>query len=211
VKMMFFEQVPVGYMENFSYIIADDITKTAAVVDPAFDEEKLFDICYKKGFEIKYILLTHTHGDHTEAVSRIVKKTGAVVYVHKNEKSRIENTASNIIGVDEGEVIKIGNVEINVLHTPGHTRGGVTYKTGNILLTGDTLFVEGCGRTDLSDGNTKTLYKTLQRLKGMPDETKVYPGHDYGTVPFSTIAREKENNPYMRCNSLEEFTLLRDK
>ena len=208
---MFFKQVPVGNMQNFSYIIADEETKTAAVVDPAFDEDKLYDICDKNGIEIKMILLTHTHGDHTEAVGRIVKRTGAVVYVHKNEKSGMENIASNVSAVDEGDIIRIGNVEIEVLHTPGHTTGGVTYKTGNKLLTGDTLFIEGCGRTDLTGGNTEILYKTLQRIKSMPDIMEIYPGHDYGSIPHSTIAREKENNPYLKCRTLEKFTFLRDK
>ena len=206
---MFFKQVPVGSLQNFSYIIADQKAKIAAVVDPAFEEDEIFRITDEMGFRIKMVLLTHTHFDHMEAAERVVRRTDAAVYVHKSSKSQVENITSNIVLIDEGYIIKIGDVEVKALHTPGHTPGEITYLAGKKLITGDALFVEGCGRTDLAGGDIEIAYKTIQRFKSMPDDYEVYPGHDYGSQPHSTIAYEKKHNPYLLCSSPEEFFIKR--
>lgn len=188
------KQVEVGMMKNFAYLIIDG--DEAAVIDPGFDADKLLEAA--KPAIIKKILLTHAHYDHTGAVNDILNKANAEVFAHKKERLAIG------IQIDEGDTIKVGNTEIKVLHTPGHTPGGVIYQIGKKLFTGDTLFVEGCGRTDVG-GDTETMWQTIQRLKALPDDYEVYPGHDYGTIKVSTIGHEKKHNRFFLCNSREEF------
>ncbi len=195
---MIFEQIPVGIMENYVYIIGDEDTKEAAVVDPAWNTKKILEAAKKHNLSINKILMTHTHMDHTNGIKKIVKETDATVYVHKEEKEKIENLGiDKIKTIDEDDEINIGKIKVKVLHTPGHTPGSVCYLVKNKLITGDTLFVEGIGRVDLPGSDKKLMSESLKKLKKLNDNIEVYPGHNYGSKPNSTIGYEKKNNPYM--------------
>lgn len=195
---MIFEQIPVGHMQNFSYIIADEETKEAAVVDPGWEIEKILIIAKKHGLNVKHILITHSHYDHMQQVLDIFNMTNAMVYVHENDSEEIKNKGiEKIKTIDEGDEISIGKIKIKVLHTPGHTPGSVCYLADKKLITGDTLFVENIGRTDLPGGNARIMSQSLKRLKKLDEKIEVYPGHDYGSMKHSTIGHEKRNNPHM--------------
>ena len=195
---MIFEQIPVGHMQNFSYLIGDDKTKEAAVVDPGWEIEKILIIAKKHGLNVKHILITHSHYDHIDSIKEITDITTATVYVHKGDSEEIKNKGIEKIKiVNEGDEINIGKVKIKVLHTPGHTPGSICYLVDKKLVTGDTLFVENIGRTDLPGGSARIMAQSLKRLKKLDEKIEVYPGHDYGSMRHSTIGHEKKNNPHM--------------
>ncbi len=206
---MFFNQVHVGPMQNFSYIIGDEKNKEAAVVDAGWDIDKLINITNKEKLKIKKIILTHSHYDHVQKVDELASKTNAIVYFHEEDyneiKPLIKNNNIKIIKLRNNGIIEIGKIKIKVIHTPGHTPGAICLLVENKLLTGDTLFVNAIGRTDLAGGDTIKLFESLQKLKKLEDDVEVYPGHDYGEIPFSTIGNEKKNNPYFKCETKEQF------
>ena len=208
---MIFEQIPVGQMQNFAYVIGDEKTKEAAVVDPAWELNKILNIAQKHNLKINKILITHTDFDHIEGVKQMADITNAAVYVHKNGENDLRNLGINKIkAIDEGDEIDIGKIKLSVLYTPGHKPSCVCFLIDTKkLLTGDTLFVEACGRIDMRGGDIKKQYESLQRLKNMDENIEVYPGHDYGSMPSSTIKHEKKNNPFLRCGSFEEFIGIR--
>lgn len=195
-------------MRNFNYLLADEATKQAALVDPAFEEDKLYSAAEKNDLTVTAILQTHTHADHVEAMERVVSRMDPWVYVHANEKHAIEGSSTKIETVDDGDTIKIGRLPVKVFHAPGHTPGGLVFQVENKLITGDVLFVEGCGRVDLPGGDIDSMWKTLQKLKSMADDLDVHPGHDYGSMPHSTLEYEKEHNPYLTA-SKDEFYKIR--
>ena len=195
---MIFEQIPVGHMQNFSYLVGDEKTKEAAVVDPGWEIGKILDIAKKHDLNVKHILVTHSHYDHIQQIKELFDATNATVYVHKEDSEEIKNKAiEKIKTIGEGDTINIGKIKVKVLHTPGHTPGSVCYLAGNKLITGDTLFVGNIGRTDLPGGNQRIMSETLRRLKKLDENIEVYPGHDYGSKKSSTIKREKKTNPHM--------------
>jgi len=206
---MIFKQFRVGPMENFNYVIGDESTKEAALVDPSWEVPKLLRYAEEHRLKIKHILLTHTHADHIQGLKEAVAKTGAAVYVHPQEAAAAKNMGVRVKGVDEGSSFSIGSLPVKVLHTPGHTPGAVCYLINNKLITGDTLFVEAVGRTDLPGGNAADLFESLQRLKKLKDDIEIYPGHDYGSAPSSTIGKEQEKNPYLKCKTMEQFEQIR--
>jgi|TARA_Y100000310_G_scaffold91835_1_gene89333 hydroxyacylglutathione hydrolase len=197
---MIFEQIPVGIMQNFSYIIGDEKSKIAAVVDPGWQVNKILEIAEKHKLNIKMILMTHTHHDHANGVKSIADATDATVYVHKEEINEIKKLGiDKIKAIKDNDEIKIGKIKIKVIHTPGHTPGSVCFLINNKkLITGDTLFVENIGRVDLPGGDAKNMANSLKKLKKLNNNIEVYPGHDYGSKPSSTIGYEKKNNYHMR-------------
>ncbi len=209
---MIFKQMRVGPMQNFSYIIGDENSKEAAVVDAGWEVDKLIGIAEKEGLKITKIILTHSHYDHTQKADEFASKANADVYFHEadsNEiKKSIKNPSIKIFKLKNNDEIKLGKIKIKVIHTPGHTPGAVCLLVENKLITGDTLFVNAIGRTDLAGGDAIKLFESLQKLKKLNDDVEVYPGHDYGEIPFSTIAGEKKTNPYFKCESKEQFLNL---
>jgi len=196
---MIFEQIPVGQMQNFVYLIGDEDSNIGAVVDPGWDVEKILDIAKNHDLDIKFILITHSHYDHIDKVKEIADATGATVYVHKEDAEDIKKLGvDKIKTIDENDEINIGKIKVKVIHTPGHSLGSVCYLVENKLITGDTLFVENIGRTDLPGGDPNIIAESLKRLKKLDDDIEVYPGHDYGSKPHSTIAHEKKNNFHMK-------------
>lgn len=204
-------QVEVGLIQNFNELLACPETGDAAVVDPAFEPDRLLKLAAEHGLRITTVLVTHTHPDHVEAVGEIVAATGAVVRVGPREADNVRRLApaANVVPVTDGETIPIGRRSVTAISTPGHTVDGVSYYTGEAVMTGDTLFVGGVGRTDFPGGDAPTLFRSLQKILALPEETRVYPGHDYGQTPTSTIAWERATNPYLKCQTADEFVALR--
>ena len=209
---MFFKQVQLGPMQNFSYIIGDENSEEAAVVDAGWDVDKLIDIVNKEKLKINKIILTHSHYDHTQKVDELASKTNAMVYFHEDDYNEIKRVIKNpnikIHKLKNNDEIKVGNIKIKIMHTPGHSPGAICLLFENRMITGDTLFVNAIGRTDLAGGDSIKLFESLQKLKKLKDDIEVYPGHDYGEIPFSTIGGEKKTNPYLMCETKEQFLNL---
>jgi hydroxyacylglutathione hydrolase len=191
---MIIEQMLVGPMIVFCYIIECDQTGKCVLIDPAGDEERILLRLKEKELDPVYLINTHNHSDHISGNKFIVQKTGVKVIMHEDDARR---TAVDL-KVKDGDKIQFGYESLEVIHTPGHTPGGIClYGMGNIF-TGDTLFVGAVGRTDLSGGSEDVLLHSLQfKIMPLPDETIVWPGHDYGSRPNSTIGWEKKTNPYL--------------
>lgn len=197
---MIFKQVPVGTFQNFSYIIGDDKTKAAAVVDPAWEVDKLLNTCEELGLKLFYVINTHSHHDHVEGDEAVVVRTGARIAMH--EKSPVRKD----ISLKDGDTIEIGSLKVRVIYTPGHCPDHICLQVDGKLLTGDTLFVGECGRTDLAGGNSGDLYDSLmKKILILDDSTEVYPGHDYGSKPSSTIGFERNNNYTLKPRTRDEF------
>jgi len=185
--------------DNFSYIIADEGTKEAVVVDPSYNEDALTLFIKDQKLKLVYIVDTHGHGDHTAGNDDLRRSFGAKVVAHR--ASRIGKDVS----VVEGDVLKVGKVTIKVIDTPGHTADSICLLVDGKILTGDTLFIGECGRTDLPGGSPRDMYRSLGKLKKLDDRIEVYPGHDYGSKPCSTIGEEKRTNYTLEDRTLEEF------
>jgi len=205
---MIFEQIKLNQMDNFSYLVGDG--GEAAVFDPAWENDKILDVAKEHNLKVTKIIVTHTDFDHIEGVAAMAKETGAKVFVYEKGKEDIKRLGVNKIETfEEGSILKIGKVEIKVMYTPGHNPTQCCFLIENKVITGDTLFVEGCGRVDFPHSNIKDQWESLQRLKALDVNIEVYPGHDYGSMPHSTIKHEKKNNPFMKCNTFEEFEAIR--
>jgi hydroxyacylglutathione hydrolase len=197
---MIFRQVPVGTFQNFSYIIGDEKTKSAALVDPAWEVDNLLAQCEELGLKVTRVINTHSHHDHIEGNEAVAKRTGAKVVMH--EKSPVRKD----IAVKDGDAIEVGSLTVKVIHTPGHCPDHICLLVDGKLLTGDTLFVGECGRTDLGGGNSGDLYDSLvKKILPLDDSIEVYPGHDYGNKPSTTIGNERKNNYTLKPRTREEF------
>lgn len=207
---MYFKQVQVGgFDNNFSYFIGDEKTREIAVVDP-INLPLLEEIISKDDLEVVGIMPTHGHFDHTGETKEFQEKTGATVYLHPENPLKAVLPTENVILLSNGYEITIGESVIKAIFTPGHTPDSVCFLAGNKLITGDTLFVGGCGRCDLEGGDADELYESLFNVIGkLPDNTEIYPGHDYGDQPFSNIRNEKQKNRFYLADSKEKFKRLR--
>ena len=206
------KQIPVGPFQVMTYIVICPHTREAVIIDPAGEEEKILTVIQTQGVEIKYILNTHGHADHVLGNTNL-KDLKVPVCMHEADDQffsdpAIREQSSKELGLPpsdpadirlkDGDVIEVGKLEVEVIHTPGHTPGSICYLVGGNLFSGDTLFVGAAGRTDLIGGSLDTLLESLEkRLIVLPKETTIWPGHDYGDSPKSTIGREMEENPYI--------------
>jgi len=196
---MFFKQIK-HRGDNFSYVIADDSTKEAAIVDPSFNTEAIAQVIKAQGLNAEYIINTHQHTDHSAGNEDLKQRFHAKIVAYK------QSNVKKDISVDDGDTIHLGKVSIRVIHTPGHTPDSICLLADGKLLTGDTLFVGECGRTDLPGGNPADMYRSLfDKLIKLDDDVEVYPGHDYGPNPKSTIGKEKETNHTLVERPLKEF------
>lgn len=192
----------VGPIGTNCYILEDEAAKLAAVIDPGDEAEKILSVLKEDGVETQYILLTHGHYDHTTGVPALHRALPeAQVYIHKADAqgagSRLFPLAGEIADLhfyDEGDTLPLGGLTIHVLHTPGHSKGGVTLQVGDVLFCGDTLFAGSCGRTDLNGGSYEEIMQSLKRLGQLPGDYHVCPGHDV----TSTLERERKTNPFLR-------------
>jgi glyoxylase-like metal-dependent hydrolase (beta-lactamase superfamily II) len=209
---MFVKQIQVSAMAVFAYLVGDQITGDALVIDPAADIKGIIAEAKKNNLKINYIVNTHGHVDHISGNTEMQKETGAKIIVHEDDAIMLTHTPAMILRmfgakasppadilVKDGDTISVGNVELKVIHTPGHSPGGISLYTPGYVFTGDTLFVEAVGRTDLPGGSWQTMYKAIkEKLFCLPDDTKVMPGHNYGRMPTSTIGHEKTCNPFVQ-------------
>jgi hydroxyacylglutathione hydrolase len=204
-------QTEVGLINNFNYFIADKETGSCAVVDPAFEVDRLQRELAARKWKVAAILVTHTHHDHVDGVDELARATGAPVYVGSGEAAALARAApsAQLQPLYGGEHFEVGGLRLEAVPTPGHTVAGISYLVDGNVFTGDTLFVGFCGRADFAGGDAATLWRSLQRLAALPEETRVWPGHDYGKTPTSTIGWERTTNPYLLCKSEEEFVALR--
>ncbi|MFH1360833.1 MAG: MBL fold metallo-hydrolase [Candidatus Omnitrophota bacterium] len=203
------KQMLIGPMENFIYFVGDKSSKQVAVIDPSWDVDEICAQAKNENLEIAAIILTHDHMDHTNGVSELLKQHDVPVYVNENEKS-LKGFSKNIKFVKDQQKIDIGGVECTFLHTPGHTPGGHCILVDGFLFTGDTLFINACGRCDLFGGDAKAMYNTLYRkIMLLSDATIIYPGHHYGSKTSDTLANQKKTNPYLTCKSEHEFLTKR--
>jgi len=203
VLKMIVKQIPVGSMANFTYVIADEKTKEAAVIDPSWDLEKVLDVLKANDLKLQYIINTHTHFDHVLGNEQLATITGAKVIMHKN------STLDKDMTVDDNDAIQLGSISIKVFYTPGHSKDSICLLAENKLFTGDTLFVGNCGRVDLPGGSAAELYDSLfGKLAKLDEQIEVYPGHDYGSRPYSTIGDEKRTNYVLKPRTKEEFLLF---
>ena len=188
---MIIKQLEIGATDNFCYIVGCEKTRKALVIDPGHPVEEIVSAAEKENLEIVTIVNTHGHGDHTAGNSKLRALTGAKIIIHALDADRY--TQADVLLNDE-ETLQVGEITLDVIHTPGHTPGGICLHAQGNLCTGDTLFVGDSGRTDLAGGDRPTLGRSIRRLMKLPDTTVIWPGHDYGPTPSSTIAWEKRNN-----------------
>jgi Zn-dependent hydrolases, including glyoxylases len=206
---MFVKQIQVGQMAVFAYLVGDPITGDALVIDPAGDTKEIIAEAKKNNLRINYIVNTHGHVDHIGGNAEMQKATGAKIVVHEDDAIMLTSTPAMMLRmfgakpsppadilVKDGDIISVGNVNLKVIHTPGHSPGGISLYSPGYVFTGDTLFVEAVGRTDLPGGSWQTMYKAIkEKLFCLPEDTRVMPGHNYGRTPTSTIGHEKKYNP----------------
>lgn len=185
-------------MGNFVYLVGDKKKKECAIVDPAWDVDAVLKEAEKDGMKVVAGILTHTHFDHCNGVEGLIQKTGVKVYVHENESKYLKGVKEHLVETKEGSKFQIGELEMTFLHTPGHTVGAQCILVGDKIITGDTLFVGACGRSDLPGGNEKKLAQSLKRLGSLDESLQVFPGHSYGEADSSTIGNEKRTNPFMK-------------
>jgi hydroxyacylglutathione hydrolase len=196
---MFFKQVK-RHGDNFSYVVADEASKEAVVVDPSFNADVIISLVKEHGFTVKYVINTHYHSDHTAGNEEMRSAFHAKLVAHQLSQIRKD------VAVVDGDIIRLGRVSVRVIHTPGHTSDSICLLIDGKLLTGDTLFVGECGRTDLPGGNPGSMYDSLfNKLMKLDDYLEVYPGHDYGVEPQSTIGDERRTNYTLKTRTLEEF------
>lgn len=190
---MIFKSLQVGQIGTNCYLIGDEETKQGAIIDPGDESGRILQAVQALGLDVRYILLTHGHFDHTTGVNGILRVYPVPVYIHPEEKMK-EQANSPIQFYEEGDKLPLGSLTVEVMHTPGHSKGSVVLRVGDVLFTGDTLFRDSCGRTDLYGGSYPEILASLKRLYNLPGDYKVYPGHEAAT----TLERERTRNYFMQ-------------
>lgn len=203
---LFLKQVELGPMANYIYFVGDRNTREVAVVDPAWEVDRIVAVAQENDLTISKILITHSHFDHINGVEELLNRTKARVYIHKTEAEFMRAVWPDLVKVESGDTTTLGDVEISFIHTPGHTPGSQCFLVQNTLVSGDTLFIGACGRCDLPGSSPEDMYASLtQKLMQLDERTLVFPGHNYAHKPYSTIGDEKRSNPYLQFQSLQDF------
>lgn len=200
------KRINVGPMLNFCYLVGDHQTKQAYLLDPAWEPRKLLEEVETLGFKLAGIVVSHAHYDHTNAVADILKIYDVPVFANREEIPYaqsgfdiVSELGESVKPVRGGDVIDVGQTPLRFLHTPGHTPGSQCVQVGDYLLTGDTLFIGGCGRSDLPGGNEAQLLQSLKKIAELDSCLMVCPGHDYGPVPQRSLEEERKENPYFKA------------
>jgi glyoxylase-like metal-dependent hydrolase (beta-lactamase superfamily II) len=215
---IYLKQLELGPMQNFVYLVGDPVARQCVVVDPAWEIDTIVDTARADDMTIVGALVTHTHQDHVggsleswgmpgriPGVEELLGRVPAKVYVHKAEREFLRGFGSDLVKVDNHDTLPVGRLTLRFMHTPGHTPGSQCFLVDDRLISGDTLFIGSCGRTDLPGSDPSEMYYSLtQRLAALPDDTVLLPGHNYGG-PRSTIGAEKRTNPFMQFPSLGDF------
>ncbi|HZH02845.1 MAG TPA: MBL fold metallo-hydrolase [Myxococcaceae bacterium] len=203
----------VGPMKNFVYLLGAVDAAEAAVVDPAWDLDAILSAAHEDGRVVTCAIATHGHNDHINAAPELVARLKVPVYAQRAEievTPNLERLGSALRPLEPGSRISVGSLQIRALHSPGHTPGAQCLVCGGAVFTGDTLFVNGCGRCNFPQSDVHQMYRTLtERLGVLPNETRVFPGHDYGDIPVSTLGRERAQNPYLRFPDEASFVAYR--
>lgn len=195
------EQFLVGEMANFTYLLVDEINNSCIIVDPSWDLEVIFEYLKKNNLQIKFIINTHSHFDHTTGNEQVAKFTGAKIMQHKNSPLYKDMT------LEDGDRIEFGGSSIDVIYTPGHSKDSICLIVDDkIILTGDTIFVGSCGRLDLPGGSASEMFESIYgKLSNLDEKLIVFPGHHYGSKKTSSIKDEKQNNFVFKFKNKEEF------
>jgi glyoxylase-like metal-dependent hydrolase (beta-lactamase superfamily II) len=216
---IYLKQLELGPMQNYVYLLGDPTTREAAVVDAAWDIDAILGTAEADGYRITHDLVTHFHPDHLGGAfmghnvigaAELVGRVPAKVVIHKAELPFVHRITglsdSDTLAVEGGDDLRIGNLTVKLIHTPGHTPGSQCFLVGNALVSGDTLFIGSCGRVDLPGSNPEDMYRSLHDVLGrLPDDTALFPGHNYADRNSSTIGDEKRTNMMMRFKGLKDF------
>ena len=215
------EQIQIGPMQNFTYVVGHRETREVVIVDPAWDIDSLLERLDEQDYVLKGALVSHYHPDHIggsfanhdiQGLAELVAKRPVKSYAHKDEADGVKKVTglsdSDLVRVESGDTLKVGEIVIEFLHTPGHTPGSQCFRIRNTLVSGDTLFINGCGRVDLPGSDADDMYHSLQKLKGLPDETLLLPGHNYAHVPNATMGETKRQNTYLAVKDLETWRMF---
>ena len=213
---LYFKQIEIGPMQNYVYLLGSTETRKAAVVDAAWEIDTILKIAQHDEMEITHAFVTHTHPDHVgggfagmeiDGVTELLEKCKAKVVVHKAEAEFIKGlSSSDMIKTDNGDKVDVGGVEVQLMHTPGHTPGSQCFLVENRVVSGDTLFIDACGRVDFPGGNPEQMYYSLtQKLMTLPDDMILFPGHNYAPLKHATLGEQKKSNPYLKFSSLKQF------
>ena len=198
-------QLALGTMANFIYVLEDTTTKQAAIVDPAWDVRSILRLITDHKLDLTYILLTHGHFDHTDGINECLAYKDVPVYLSKQELPKLIPECKNLVFTKDNDVISLGETSITILHTPGHSPGGQCFYSAPHLITGDTLFIDGCGRCDLGGSSLDDMYQSLERIKVLPNDTLIYPGHDYADKAIDTLENQLQSNRFLTCDTKETF------
>jgi hydroxyacylglutathione hydrolase len=206
-------QIPIGPLQVLTYIVACPVTREAVLIDPAGEGDRLREIITAEGVRVKYILNTHGHADHVLGNQQMKALLSAPVCMHEADdlffsREEVRVLSEKELGLPppepadvrlkDDDVLEVGTLGVRVIHTPGHTPGSVCFLVQGNLFTGDTLFVGAAGRTDLTGASLNTLLESIEkRILPLPKDTVIWPGHDYGETPVSTLEREREENIYI--------------
>ena len=213
---LYFKQIQLGPMQNFVYLVGSTQTREAAVVDAAWDIDAILRLAAEDDMKITHALVTHTHPDHVggrfagvqiAGLAEILGQAQLKVVIHKAEAGSLKFlSSSDLMKVDSGDEIDVGGIKIKLLHTPGHTPGSQCFLVADRLISGDTLFIDSCGRVDLPGSNPEDMYLSLtQKLMALPEQTILFPGHNYAPMLSSTLGEQKRTNPYLQYRSLSQF------
>jgi glyoxylase-like metal-dependent hydrolase (beta-lactamase superfamily II) len=217
-RSIYLKQMELGPMQNFVYLVGDPVTRQCVVVDPAWEIDAIVDAAQRDEMTLIGALVTHTHQDHVggsleswglpgriPGVEELLGRVPLKVYVHRAEREFLRGFGSDLVQVSGQDTLAVGRLALTFLHTPGHTPGSQCFLVDGRLISGDTLFIGSCGRTDLPGSDPTEMYYSLtQRLAALPDETILFPGHNYGGAS-STMGDEKRGNPFMRVRTLRDF------
>ena len=212
------EQIQIGPMLNFTYIIGASESREVVLVDPAWDIEHIIKQVEEKDYTVSAVLVTHYHPDHVgghlfghdiAGVADLLSTHPLKVYVNKLEADGLKQitglSESDLVRVDSGDSLDLSGVQIEFLHTPGHTPGSQCFRIKNTLIAGDTLFIDGCGRVDLPGSDRDAMFHSLQKLKSLPDDTVLLPGHNYSNESTASIGSVKQTNAYLRIHDLNSW------
>ena len=190
-------------MANIAYLLGCEETRVAALIDPCFEPERLATRAKELGYRVEWVLNTHGHHDHINGNDRAVELTGAKVAAHSRAKFHVDQY------LNHSDTLRVGEIAVEVLHTPGHARDAICLQADRHIFTSDTLFVGECGRTDLPGSDPYAMHRSLfEVLAEVPDSAVVWPGHDYGPRPSSTMGAERRENYVLAPRSLEEFVVF---
>ena len=220
-KDLILEQIPVGPMQNFAYLVGWRPTGEAVLVDPAWDIPGLLERLDERELTLKGSLVTHYHPDHCggsfasnkiEGIAELLAQRPCRIYCNRHEADGLKKVTgiseSDMLRVDSNDTLKLGDLEIEFLHTPGHTPGSQCFRIKNTLLAGDTLFIHGCGRVDLPGSDPDDMFRSLRRLSELPDDTLLLPGHHYSPEPSATLGFAKQHNLHLRIEDPDMWRSL---